>query len=286
MNKVAGRYFLIIAATLTGCSLLGLNESSKTSGPPKGFTDEKAVPAEIATEISRINGQSMNRRVYLPPAAVQAPVESRPVRGSATYQFNRNGQPQMPGLVAPSLLRSQDSASTVIEGSEEPEVQDAPVVMTAPRTLKKTRPRDPASWSGTRPYMRGRGRTINYRVRRGDTLMKIAFNHYANVFRWKQIFVDNRGRLPDYNHPAEGTVLVLYGVEYVVIHRNGTPYLIRRNDTLGKIAHRVYGTRSRWRSIWHNNPELIHDPDKIYAGFTLYYVPDTSKELRKPTSKN
>jgi hypothetical protein len=46
-------------------------------------------------------------------------------------------------------------------------------------------------------------------------------------------------------------------------------------DTLGKISKRVYGTVERWKEIWKNNEKLIKDPNKIYAGFTLYYVPDS-----------
>jgi len=68
-------------------------------------------------------------------------------------------------------------------------------------------------------------------------------------------------------------ILKISGVEYLVIKKNGLPYLIRRNDTLGKISNKVYGVPKHWPRIWKNNPELIQDPNKIYAGFTLYYEP-------------
>ena len=49
---------------------------------------------------------------------------------------------------------------------------------------------------------------------------------------------------------------------------------LRTGDTLGKISNNVYGTFSKWQSIWNNNRPLIKDPNKIYAGFTLYYLED------------
>ncbi len=60
----------------------------------------------------------------------------------------------------------------------------------------------------------------------------------------------------------------------VTIERNGERYLIKRGDTLGTISGDVYGTRAKWKKLWENNRQLIKDPNKIYAGFSLYYVPE------------
>lgn len=117
------------------------------------------------------------------------------------------------------------------------------------------------------------GKTEDYTVKRGDTLMKISFAKYGNIYRWREIYESNQSRIPNFNSLVAGTVLTIQGVEYVVITKNGVPYLIRRGDTLVKISKNVYGVSEKWRAIWKNNPELIQNPNKIYAGFTLYYVP-------------
>lgn len=129
------------------------------------------------------------------------------------------------------------------------------------------------------------GKTKNYTVRSGDTLMKISFENFGNIYRWREIYNQNRSKIQNFNKLVAGTVLTIDGVDYVVITKNGNPYLIRRGDTLGKISDQVYGVSSRWRSIWKNNPELIRDPNKIYAGFTLYYVPDNGKQVGKPVKQ-
>lgn len=125
------------------------------------------------------------------------------------------------------------------------------------------------------------GSNQDYTVKHDDTLMKISFEKFGNVYRWREIFNENKDRIADFNQLVEGTVLKIKGVEYVVIERNGLPYLIRRNDTLVKISRGIYGTPKRWKHLWENNRQLIHDPNKIYAGFTLYYQPNG---VVKPTS--
>lgn len=131
------------------------------------------------------------------------------------------------------------------------------------------------------------GKVQNYTVQPGDTLMKIAFAKYGDIFRWRDIYNDNRSLLRDYNKIEIGSLLVLNGVEFVVIEKNGEPYLIRRGDTLGKISNKLYGTRDKWRALWQNNRQLIKNPNRIYAGFTLYYQPASAMknvEVREPTS--
>jgi nucleoid-associated protein YgaU len=34
-----------------------------------------------------------------------------------------------------------------------------------------------------------------------------------------------------------------------------------------------YGTTRKWKKIYKNNEPLVRDPNLIFAGFTLYYLP-------------
>ena len=59
---------------------------------------------------------------------------------------------------------------------------------------------------------------------------------------------------------------------------DGNPFLIKRGHSLSKISDIVYENWERWPEIRNNNSDLIKNPNKIYAGFTLYYIPDEFKD--------
>lgn len=142
--------------------------------------------------------------------------------------------------------------------------------MEEPTTKKKKRKK-----KGGAEYMaQASGDGMHYSVRQGDTLMKIAFENYGDLYRWREIYEANRDKIQDPNHVPPGTQLVLNGAGMVTIERNGEQYLIQSGDTLGSISHNVYGTPRKWKRLWENNRQLIKDPNKIYAGFYLYYQPD------------
>ncbi len=113
--------------------------------------------------------------------------------------------------------------------------------------------------------------TISYVVKGDDTLMKISFEVFGNAFRWREILSANKEKIGDYNNVPRGTVLTIHLNNVVAVSKNGDPYLIVRRDTLAKISSKLYGTPKHWWDLWDNNRELIHNPNRIFAGFTLYY---------------
>ncbi len=128
----------------------------------------------------------------------------------------------------------------------------------------------------------GGGATSDYTVQRGDTLMKIAFETYGSVYAWRKIYEGNRDRISDFNQLSAGTVLKIEQPSSPVsIDKNGTAYMIKTGDTLGTISDDVYGTPKKWRKLYENNRQLIKDPNKIYAGFYLYYSMDANDESEK-----
>ncbi len=108
-----------------------------------------------------------------------------------------------------------------------------------------------------------------YVVQKGDTLMKISFKLYGDFSKWNTIASLNPG---SESTLVAGTKIKVYKAETPFAWEPvGLPYLIQSGDTLGSISDSKYGTPKKWKKIYENNKPLIKDPNKIYAGFTIYY---------------
>jgi nucleoid-associated protein YgaU len=119
----------------------------------------------------------------------------------------------------------------------------------------------------------GSGEVSDYTVQEGDTLMKIAFETYGDLYQWKRIYEANKDKISNPGALSKGTVLKIEKpASPVAVEKNGEKYLIKLGDTLGKISDDVYGTTQKWKKIWENNKQMIKDPNKIFAGFYLYYT--------------
>ncbi len=120
-------------------------------------------------------------------------------------------------------------------------------------------------------YVAGSEKT--YQVQKNETLMMIAFKLYGDYSKWKELANHNATALKGSTSVRPGTVLKYVApAEEFVWNPQGLPYLIRTGDTLGTISTSVYQTPKKWKMIWDNNRPLIKDPNKIFAGFTLYYL--------------
>ena len=124
---------------------------------------------------------------------------------------------------------------------------------------------------------------VKYIVKKGDTLMKIAFINYGDLYRWKDILEANRNVITDPNHIPPGTELQLSGTGIIKDERQGEQYLVKHGDTLQTISHDVYGTSRKWKKIWENNRQYLKNPNQIYAGFYLFYLPE-SHDPRSPAA--
>jgi len=111
-----------------------------------------------------------------------------------------------------------------------------------------------------------------YKVKSGETLMQIAFKLYGDIDKWKALKELNGNKISRNSALASGMELKYHPpVEPFLYAPVGNPYLIKSGDTLGIISNQVYNSPSKWKSIWQNNRQLIKNPNRIYAGFTLYY---------------
>lgn len=125
--------------------------------------------------------------------------------------------------------------------------------------------------AGAGPAIEPIGGVQTYTVSKNETLMLIAFKIYGDYERWREIAQMNADKLNGGTQLTEGMTLTYNAPAAEFIwNPAGNPYLIKSGDTLGTISQDVYATTQRWKNIWDNNRPLIKDPNKIFAGFTIY----------------
>ncbi|MGE0614287.1 MAG: LysM peptidoglycan-binding domain-containing protein [Bacteriovoracia bacterium] len=194
-----------------------------------------------------------------------------------------------------TLENAAEAVESEVAAAEDRIPDMPPPVTEAPPVENPSAYSDSESEVASTPSYDGGSET--YSVQSGDTLMKIAFEVYGDVYQWQKIYHLNQAKITNPNAIPRGTVLQIEKpATPVTISRNGEKYLIRQGDTLGTISNQVYGTPKQWRKIWENNRQLIKDPNRIYAGFYLYYVADgnslatggeeTSVEPRAPAAES
>ncbi len=161
-----------------------------------------------------------------------------------------------------------------------------PEALAAPVSAPQPVPPPPAPSLAASTGSQGSQGTEEYKVQPGETLMKIAFEQYGDLYQWRKILEANRDRITNPNSIARGTVLRLEKPSTPVsVAHNGDKYLIKNGDTLGTISDDVYGTNRKWRKLYENNRQLIKDPNRIFAGFHLYYVMTDQDRMEKEQIK-
>lgn len=111
-----------------------------------------------------------------------------------------------------------------------------------------------------------------YKISQNETLMMAAFRIYGDYRKWKELKAWNKDALRHGIHT--GMSLKYYVPEKnFVWEPNGLPYLVKTGNTLGSISSEKYGTSRKWKDLYENNRPLIRNPNVIFAGFTIYYVP-------------
>ena len=181
--------------------------------------------------------------------------ETPQIELSSTDEFAEN--PSEESVVEDATTGDTPSENTeeVVINNNEPLVQESSLENPAPATTAVV------------------GTEKQYTVQKNETLMMIAFKIYGDYRRWKEIANLNTGSLNGNSTVKSGMVLnYIAPSEEFVWNPEGSPYLIKSGDTLGTISKEVYTTTTKWKLLWENNRPLIKDPNKIYAGFTIYYL--------------
>jgi nucleoid-associated protein YgaU len=196
--------------------------------------------------------------------------------GSKSAQKIDESTPQIELSDADEFIENDEAS--IVDGSQDPISDDSMVSDNAfpETTITETAPEPVVT---DKPYTSvtatsyEAGTMKQYVVQKNETLMLIAFKLYGDYERWKELANQNRDTLKGNNNISAGMTLnYLAPAEEFVWNPQGLPYLIRTGDTLGGISQQVYSHSKKWKSIWDNNRPLIKDPNKIYSGFTIYYL--------------
>ncbi len=137
--------------------------------------------------------------------------------------------------------------------------------------------------------------TKQYVIKKNDSLSKIAQEQLGNSHRWKYLYEFNKDRIKDPNKLVVGTIIIIpieQGVQGAEIESEPVieksfeaeteetyrsepvaaapqSYVIKKNDSLWKIAQQKLGDGNRWKEIYELNKEKIKDPNKLKAGTTI-----------------
>ena len=177
---------------------------------------------------------------------------------------------------APVDAESLDFTNETVEGTDvaetapanEPIITDPVIADEAPVLIEETLTPQVSVTSSV-----PQGAMMEYTVEKNETLMMIAFKIYGDYGKWKSLAAQNSKALNGGTTVRPGMKLQYSApAEVFVWNPQGLPYLIRTGDTLMKISNNVYSTHKKWKSIWNNNKPLIKDPNKIFSGFTIYYL--------------
>jgi len=123
-------------------------------------------------------------------------------------------------------------------------------------------------------------RIKTYHVKEHESLKLISFKIYGTPKKWKDLYRLNKFNLGDKIFVDKG-VEIKYQVPSKLFEWkvSGTPYKIKKGDTLKSISQKFYSTPKRWFDIWKNNRPVMEHPKKLLEGFTIYiptpYVGET-----------
>jgi nucleoid-associated protein YgaU len=199
--------------------------------------------------------------------------------GSKSAQKVDEEVPQIELSDADEFIENPVEEPVLTESYEEPIISDAPIAPEAPVVEDTAVVIAPEEAAPVVTTVVEAGTEKQYTVQKNETLMLIAFKLYGDYEKWKELANYNSDKLNGATTLKEGMVLRYSApADEFVWNPEGLPYLIRTGDTLGLISNNVYQTTKKWKLLWENNRPLIKDPNKIFAGFTIYY-PESGREV-------
>jgi len=138
---------------------------------------------------------------------------------------------------------------------------------------EKIRQRDVVKVTYSKNKMENPKKMGSYIIKKGDTLMWISYKLFGDYSTWKEL---------QHLNPTKNITRLQIGdtIRYTQPEtsfnwkKTGKTYNIKKGDSLGKISKKLYTTRTKWQRLWNYNNRMIKNPDLIFSGFTLFYLPE------------
>lgn len=187
--------------------------------------------------------------IVLAAVTYEAPPDPRSGSGpqvTGSLGGEPEGEPQSSGSVSATLERGNQGATTLPAGTPAP-------VTTAQTTPPPAPPRE---------------ELLSYTIKAGQTLSDVAGELLGNRGRWKEVYEQNKDKIPDPNRIRAGITVVFPAArrntgtspvpETQVAQAAGTTspgsgggrsYVVKQGDTLYSIARRELGKAGRWKEI-------------------------------------
>ena len=117
-----------------------------------------------------------------------------------------------------------------------------------------------------------------YKVKKGDSLWKIAQAEYNDGYSWTKIAEVNNLKNPSVLETDQELILPKLEVKETVAKVSdekettiavGSEYKVVKNDNLWTIAVRAYGDGYQWTKIWQENRSKLNTPDGLEIGMML-----------------
>ena len=286
---IIGGTLLCGALVLNACSSVQ-SEDAPTENAPTPVAETSPNPTNTvpndaaAYDAAATDDNNPEIALAVAAGAVIVNPDAKPnTNPTATIAAKSNVTPPDSTLEANTIAAAPMDPNAQTQAATPPVPASTGLTYTPPSETTPVLPPPPAPVAQDVPAAPQEG--YRYTVKNGDTLMKISFEQYGDLYRWREIYASNRPAINDPNHVPPGTILTLAGTGRTPssVHE-GEQYLIQSGDTLSKISNQVYGTFEKWKKIWANNKDLIHDPNKIYAGFSLYYLPEAKMTQNEESS--
>jgi len=119
---------------------------------------------------------------------------------------------------------------------------------------------------------RSRWGMMVHRIRKGETLYKVAQRYYGEKKYWRLVYKHNRDTLESPQDIKAGQLLYLpttSGANQMSPGRRPDYYIIDTGDSLARISQRVLGNRNLWKQLLGANREWLSHDDTLSAGVML-----------------